>query len=105
MIHSHDIEEPSVQIHHNVMRKGNLKKPEFIKTEQPNSNHRLFSASNVTHSTLLIVVICIAFVAMVCGITFARLRNNSQGMEALPTTSDKHISGKVILLSNIGFNK
>lgn len=39
----------------------------------------IFAAQNSAHSSLLIVVICVAFIALICGITIARIRNSSDG--------------------------
>lgn len=53
MIHSHEVHEPQNKLMN-------------IRTVQQNS-----------HSTMLIVVICILFVVLICGVGIARLRNNT----------------------------
>lgn len=56
------------------------------------------AASQLSHSTLLIVVICGAFVALIGGIGIARLRNNGQHHHHKQRLSDKqqtHLSQKV----------
>lgn len=35
-------------------------------------------ANGVTHSTMLIIVICVSFVLLICGVGIARLRNQTQ---------------------------
>lgn len=60
--------------------------------------HFTLSAQSSAHSTLLIVVICVAFVALVCGIAIARLRNGgSRSTNSIPSNTDKHIPAKVNL--------
>lgn len=60
----------------------------------------LFLAHNGAHSTLLIVVICVAFIALVSGIAIARLRNNSSSGIGRKNSTDKHIPAKVCIITN-----
>jgi hypothetical protein len=53
MIHSHDVQEPQSHL------------------------RSLVKAQTSSHSTMLIVVICVVFVLLICGVGIARLRNNS----------------------------
>ena len=52
LLHTQDVNEPHAKIH--VQR-----------------------SQGVTHSTMLIVVICVSFVLLICGVGIARLRNQS----------------------------
>lgn len=54
MFHQQEIAEPYARTTHNV------------------------HSTNATHSTLLIVVICVSFVLLICGVGIARLRNQTQ---------------------------
>lgn len=59
----------------------------------------MFTVSQASHSTLLIVVICGAFVALIGGIGIARLRNNGQHHHHKQQLSDKqqmHLSGQKV---------
>lgn len=47
---------------------------------------------------MLIVVICVAFVALICGISIARLRNNSQ------RNTDKHQPCPKVIIELSGYN-
>lgn len=82
MIHSHDIQEPSAKVH-SVIQKGTLHK--LILVGVVTLTRSIFSVqSSSSHSTMLIVVICAAFVLLISGVGIARLRNNSN------RNTDKH---------------
>jgi hypothetical protein len=53
LLHSQDVNEPRAKTSH------------------------LQHANGVTHSTMLIIVICVSFVLLICGVGIARLRNQS----------------------------
>jgi hypothetical protein len=57
LMHSQDVQESQSKTH-NVMQKFQ-------------------NASSSTHSTMLIIVICVSFVLLICGVGIARLRNQS----------------------------
>lgn len=41
-------------------------------------SHNAMHVNGATHSTLLIIVICVSFVVLICGVGIARLRNQTQ---------------------------
>ncbi|CAD7094141.1 unnamed protein product [Hermetia illucens] len=53
MVHTHDVQEPKSRVHNIVHKAQN------------------------SHPTMLIIVICVFFVILLCGVSVARLRNNN----------------------------
>lgn len=73
-------EKPAVSAHDHDS--SNMFAHVLLHTQDVNEPHAKTShmqrVSGVTHSTMLIIVICVSFVLLICGVGIARLRNQSQ---------------------------
>lgn len=72
-------DKPAVQVHEHDS--SNLFAHVLLHNQEANEPHAKTShmqrTTGVTHSTMLIIVICVSFVLLICGVGIARLRNQS----------------------------
>jgi calsyntenin 1 len=52
--------------------------PQEVAEPHSKTSHNVMHNNGGTHSTMLIVVICVSFVMLICGVGIARLRNQTQ---------------------------
>lgn len=52
--------------------------PQEVSEPHLKTSHNIMHNNGATHSTMLIVVICVSFVMLICGVGIARLRNQTQ---------------------------
>lgn len=52
--------------------------PQEVAEPHARTSHNAMHTNGAPHSTMLIVVICVSFVVLICGVGIARLRNQSQ---------------------------
>lgn len=74
-------EKPAVAAHeHDNSNLFNrvLLHPQEVAEPHSRTSHSVMHTNGATHSTMLIVVICVSFVMLICGVGIARLRNQTQ---------------------------
>lgn len=84
-------EKPAVSAHeHDNSNLFNrvLLHPLEVSESHARTSHNVVHSQGATHSTMLIVVICVSFVVLICGVGIARLRNQTQ----IPRGKNKHQS-------------
>lgn len=87
-------EKPAIAVHEhentNLFAHVMLHTPQELPEPHSRTSHNLIHASTngATHSTMLIIVICVSFVLLICGVGIARLRNQSQ----MTRSKNKHQS-------------
>lgn len=74
-------EKPAVSAHEhdssNMFAHVMLHSQDAVEPHAKTTGH-VQRVSGVTHSTMLIIVICVSFVLLICGVGIARLRNQTQ---------------------------
>lgn len=74
-------EKPAVSAHqHDNSNLFNrvLLHPQEVSEPHANIKHNVNHSNGATHSTFLILVICVSFVMLICGVGIARMRNQTQ---------------------------
>jgi calsyntenin 1 len=74
-------EKPAVPAHeHDNSNLFNrvLLHPQEVPEPHSRTSHNVVHTNGATHSTMLIIVICVSFVMLICGVGIARLRNQTQ---------------------------
>lgn len=75
-------EKPSVPVHEhdnsNLFNRVLMHPQEVAEPHSRTSHNVMHTGNGATHSTMLIVVICVSFVVLICGVGIARLRNQTQ---------------------------
>lgn len=83
-------EKPAVKVHDhdnsNLFNRVLIHPQPEIAEPHVRTTHNLMHSNGSTHSTMLIIVICVSFVMLICGVGIARLRNQAQ----VPKGKNKH---------------